>query len=326
MIAPPPRYNQGLGTAILVGRRDRIRSGGGSGRHRHPRGIESSRCSSRRASGYTDHLYERQQHLSGFALSRLRPPRPRPQLLRLVDGRAPATPTRWSQAPPVTSPQCWRTSARLIDAKPPAPRHRHLADLARGRYGLVAPTRDHRTADRRGTWPTSPKEAAGATRRLGTSARRHARLFQLRPATGRHTAHVRRPSPSSIAVVDFEYDGEINQSRRRHSIRRGWRPIVLPPRGPANVLIMPAFHVPPRDLVGHAARPGGKRHRDQPAPGRSRQTGADRCRSARDIDLISMLAALTPPTTSTAEPRVSPFAAGGRDQRPSAVARARLSH
>jgi malate dehydrogenase (oxaloacetate-decarboxylating)(NADP+) len=131
---------------------------------------------------------------------------------------------------------------RVIDDRPG---HRLIGVsivLTRGRTVLVADTAITEM-------PTAQElseiaiEAAGVARRLGYRAEgRPARLLDLRPAGrralgegARGGAHPRRPR------VDFEYDGEMAADVALNRDLMAQYPFCRL-TGPANVLVMPAFH------------------------------------------------------------------------------------
>jgi malate dehydrogenase (oxaloacetate-decarboxylating)(NADP+) len=132
---------------------------------------------------------------------------------------------------------------RVIDAKPG---HRVIGVsmvLSRGRTVLIADTAVTNCRPPRNS-PTSRSKppASPAASRL-RAARRHARLLDLRPSAGRtHGACARRRCASSTRRVDFEYDGEMAADV---ALNRELMPRLYPfcrLTGPANVLVMPAFH------------------------------------------------------------------------------------
>ena len=121
-----------------------------------------------------------------------------------------------------------------------------------------------------------PIEAAGVARRLGYEPRVALLvLLELRPAAGR----ARRKDPGGGAEfstrmrVDFEYDGEMSADVALNRELMAQYPFCRL-TGPANVLVMPAFHsasISTKMLqeLGGAMVLG-------PHGGRSRPSGADR--------------------------------------------------
>ncbi len=183
--------NQGLGTAILVGREETDGRDARPGRHRS-RPARASRSSMRgcrdRNGDYADYLYARLQR-KGYLFR---------DCQRLVNTdrnhlRAPAwwrsaMPTPWSPASPATIRPCSTTCA---GSSTPSRGHRVIGvsiALCRGRTVLVADTAVARHAHGRGA--RRHRRGGGRLRPPHglRAARRDARLFDLRPPARRARA------------------------------------------------------------------------------------------------------------------------------------------
>ena len=233
--------NQGLGTAILVGRGERIRATAEAAGIDLAEGIEIvSVLDSPRLKAYTDNLYERQQR-AGFLLR---------DCARLVLDRNyfAASMVALGDADAMVSGSTRHFATvlndvrRVVDARP---NHRVIGIsliLARGRTVLVADTaitelpNGEELAD-------IAEEAAGAARRLGYEPRvallAHSNFGQ---PPGVRTASVKE----AVAIldrrhVDFEYDGEMSADVALDPAKMAAYPFCRL-KGPANVLVMPAFH------------------------------------------------------------------------------------
>jgi len=233
--------NQGLGTAILVGRRDRIEAAAEAAGIDIHEGIEIvSVLESPRVKAYTDHLYERQQRLGFLYRDCARLVLDRnyfaSSMVALGDADAMVSGTTRHFASVLADVR------RVIDAKP---HHRVIGIsliLARGRTVLVADTAITEL-------PTGEEladiaeEAAGAARRLGYEPRVAMLAYSnFGQPPGERTAHVKE----AVAIldrrhVDFEYDGEMSADVALDPARMAAYPFCRL-KGPANVLIMPAFH------------------------------------------------------------------------------------
>ncbi len=221
--------NQGLGTAILVGREDRVRAvAQQAGFDLAEKGVEihNARLSHRNAL-YAQFLYERLQR-RGFLLARLpAPDQSGPQYFRRRDGGA----GRRRRAGD-------RRDAQLLDrARGGPPRHRPQARPSRHRRFADPGARpadpgrrhgDHRNADLRGS---RPDRGRGGRRRAPPrlrAARGHARLFQLRPSAGRaHVARAGGRAPARRAARRFRIRRR-NGGRRRAQQGADERLPVLP--------------------------------------------------------------------------------------------------
>jgi malate dehydrogenase (oxaloacetate-decarboxylating)(NADP+) len=236
--------NQGLGTAILVGREDRIaETAGAAGIELEGReGVEihNARLSHRNAV-YAQFLYDRlqrhgylfrdcqrliNQDRNHFAAS----------MVALGDADAMVTGTTRNYSIAMEEVR------RVID---PKPGHRVIGVsvcLARGRTVLVADTAIHEMPSARELAEIAI-EAAGVARRLGYEPRvallsfstfgqpRAERGERIREATGILDG----------MRVDFEYDGEMAADVALNRDLMGQYPFCRL-TGPANVLVMPAFH------------------------------------------------------------------------------------
>ncbi|MEP3276487.1 MAG: phosphate acyltransferase, partial [Stappiaceae bacterium] len=234
--------SQGLGTAILIGREDEIRATAASAgiELRHGIVIENARASNKNTV-YADHLFARMQR-KGFLLR---------DCQRLVNndrnywgaimvarGDADAMVTGMTRNYSVALD----TVRQIIDTKPG---HRVIGvsiALARGRTVLVADTTVH-------DMPNSEElagiaeEAAHVARRLGYEPR----VAMLAYSTFGHPKGERAERVQEAVQildrrrVDFEYDGEMGADVALNVDKMASYPFCRL-TGPANVLIMPAFH------------------------------------------------------------------------------------
>ena len=236
---------QGLGTALLVGREERVRE------------TAQERSASSSASGI--------EIINARAVARATPPTP-PISTSGCSARAfccatasawstrtattsppawwrSATPTPWSPASPAISRSRSRTCAACID---PKPGHRVIGVslvLARGRTVLVADTavtempdaERHRRDRRRGGAASRAARLRAARSRCSPS-----RPSAIRRASAPSACRRRCASSTSAASIS-------NTTARWPPTWRSTRSCAQPIRsaacpGPANVLIMPAFH------------------------------------------------------------------------------------
>jgi len=235
--------NQKLGTAILVGRDDVIRENAKlAGVDLSKPGIEIINARlSRRNAIYADYLYERMQR-KGFLL------RDCQRLINNDRNHFAACMLALGDADAVVTGVTRNYSTaledvrRVIDAKPG---HRVIGAsiaLCRGRTVIVADTAVHDMPDSDEIADIA-EEAAGFARRMGYEPR----VAMLAYSTFGHPAGERSERVQEAVKildkrrVDFEYDGEMAAD------------VALNPRlmqqypfcrlsGPANVLVMPAFH------------------------------------------------------------------------------------
>ncbi len=233
--------NQGLGTAILVGREERIAETAATAGLDLPEGVEIVNVStSPRIKAYTDHLYERQQR-SGFLqrdCARVILDRNyfASSMVALGDADAMVSGTTRHFTTVLNDVR------RVIDARP---NHRVIGlslVLARGRTVMIADTSITEL-------PTGEEladiaeEAAGAARRLGYEPRVAFLAFSnFGQPPGVRTASVKE----AVEIldrrrVDFEYEGEMSADVALDPAKMAAYPFCRL-KGPANVLIMPAIH------------------------------------------------------------------------------------
>ena len=146
--------------------------------------------------------------------------------------------------------------------------------LARGRTVLVADTAVTEMPNAENLADIAV-EAAGVARRIGYEPRLALLAFStFGHPPGERAAHVQE----AVRIldqrrVDFEYDGDMAADVALNMELREAYPFCRL-SGPANVLIMPAFHsasISTKTVAG-----AGRRDRDRPDPGRARPAGADR--------------------------------------------------
>jgi malate dehydrogenase (oxaloacetate-decarboxylating)(NADP+) len=233
---------QGLGTAQLVGREDRVRSTAANMGIELGGGIEIINARlSRRNADYAVYLYERLQR-QGYLF------RDCQRLINQDRNHFAASMVALSDADAMVTGVTRNFSVALadvlhcIDAKPG---HRVMGIslvLARGRPVLVADTAVTEMPDA-GELAEIAVEAAGVARKLGYEPR----LALLAFSTFGHPPG-ERSSRVQEAVrildqrrVDFEYDGEMAADVALNPAQMAAYPFCRL-TGPANVLIMPAFH------------------------------------------------------------------------------------
>jgi malate dehydrogenase (oxaloacetate-decarboxylating)(NADP+) len=235
--------NQKLGTAILVGRDDVIReNAANAGVDLDRPGIEIINARlSRRNAVYADHLYERMQR-KGFLF------RDCQRLINNDRNHFAASMVAVGDADAMVSGLTRNYSTvledvrRVIDAKPG---HRVIGvsiALCRGRTVLVADTAVHDMPNAEEIADIA-EEAAGFARRMG---------YEPRVAMLAHSSFGNPFSERSERIqeavklldrrrVDFEYDGEMAADVALNSQLLKQYPFCRL-SGPANVLVMPAFH------------------------------------------------------------------------------------
>jgi malate dehydrogenase (oxaloacetate-decarboxylating)(NADP+) len=235
--------NQKLGTAILVGRDDVIReNAANAGVDLDRPGIEIINARlSRRNAVYADHLYERMQR-KGFLF------RDCQRLINNDRNHFAACMVALGDADAMVSGLTRNYSTvledvrRVIDAKPG---HRVIGvsiALCRGRTVLVADTAVHDMPNAEEIADIA-EEAAGFARRMG---------YEPRVAMLAHSSFGNPFSERSERIqeavklldrrrVDFEYDGEMAADVALNSQLLKQYPFCRL-SGPANVLVMPAFH------------------------------------------------------------------------------------
>lgn len=236
--------NQRLGTAILVGRDEIIKENAkNAGVDLNKPGIEIINARlSRRNAVYADHLYERMQR-KGFLF------RDCQRLINNDRNHFAACMVALGDADAMVTGVTRNYSTaledvrRVIDARPG---HRVIGVsivLARGRTVIVADTAVH-------DMPNSEQiadiaeEAAGMARRMGYEPR----VAMLAYSTFGHPPGERSERVQEAVKmldrrrVDFEYDGEMSADiALDYRLMRQQYPFCRL-SGPANVLIMPAFH------------------------------------------------------------------------------------
>ncbi|OKL44579.1 NADP-dependent malic enzyme [Pseudovibrio exalbescens] len=234
---------QGLGEAILVGREDQIRANAASAGvdiNRPGVKIENARMSSKAAS-YAEFLYARLQrkgYLQRDCQRLVNNDRNYWASIMVARGDADGMVTGLTRNYSVAL----ETIRKCIDEKPG---HRVIGVslvISRGRTVLVADTAVHEM-------PTSEEladiaeEAAHVARRLGYEPR----LAMLAYSTFGHPAGERTERlQEAVKIldrrrVDFEYDGEMGADVALNADKMANYPFCRL-SGPANVLVMPAFH------------------------------------------------------------------------------------
>jgi malate dehydrogenase (oxaloacetate-decarboxylating)(NADP+) len=235
--------NQKLGTAILVGREERIKE---TARHAgvdlNKQGLEIINARlSRRNAVYADHLYERMQR-KGFLF------RDCQRLINNDRNHFAACMLALGDADAVVTGVTRNYSTaldeirRVIDAKPG---HRVIGvsiALCRGRTVLVADTAVHDMPNAEQIADIA-EEVAGFARRMGYEPR----VAMLAYSTFGHPPGERSERVQEAVKildrrrVDFEYDGEMAADVALNAKAMQQYPFCRL-SGPANVLVMPAFH------------------------------------------------------------------------------------
>ncbi|RWO54923.1 NADP-dependent malic enzyme [Mesorhizobium sp.] len=235
--------NQRLGTAILLGREDIIKENArNAGIELNKQGIEIINARlSRRNGVYTDYLYERMQR-KGFLF------RDCQRLINNDRNHFAACMVALGDADGIVTGVTRNYSTalddirRIIDAKPG---HRVIGAsivLARGRTVIVADTAVHDMPNAEQIADIA-EEAAGFARRMGYEPR----LAMLAYSTFGHPQGERSERiQEAVRIldkrrVDFEYDGEMAADVALSARAMAQYPFIRL-TGPANVLIMPAFH------------------------------------------------------------------------------------
>ncbi|WP_027151592.1 NADP-dependent malic enzyme [Mesorhizobium sp. WSM2561] len=235
--------NQRLGTAILLGRDDIIKENArNAGIELNKQGIEIINARlSRRNGVYTDCLYERMQR-KGFLF------RDCQRLINNDRNHFAACMVALGDADGIVTGVTRNYSTalddirRIIDAKPG---HRVIGAsivLARGRTVIVADTAVHDMPNAEQIADIA-EEAAGFARRMGYEPR----LAMLAYSTFGHPQGERSERiQEAVRIldkrrVDFEYDGEMAADVALSARAMAQYPFIRL-TGPANVLIMPAFH------------------------------------------------------------------------------------
>ncbi|QKC80401.1 NADP-dependent malic enzyme [Mesorhizobium sp. NZP2077] len=235
--------NQKLGTAILLGRDDVIKENAKhAGIDLNKQGIEIINARLSRRNGiYTDYLYERMQR-KGFLF------RDCQRLINNDRNHFAACMVALGDADGIVTGVTRNYSTalddirRVIDAKPG---HRVIGVsivLARGKTVLVADTAVHDMPNAEQIADIA-EEAAGFARRMGYEPR----LAMLAYSTFGHPQGERSERvQEAVRIldkrrVDFEYDGEMAADVALNARAMSQYPFIRL-TGPANVLIMPAFH------------------------------------------------------------------------------------
>ncbi|HYV72454.1 MAG TPA: NADP-dependent malic enzyme [Pseudolabrys sp.] len=234
--------HQGLGTALLVGREDRVRQSANENGIELGEGIEivNARLSTRNAS-YINFLYERLQR-RGYLV------RDCQRLVNQDRNHFAACMVALGDADAMVTGVTRNFSVALEDIRhviDPKPGHRVIGVsvvLARGRTVLVADTAvtempaAHEIAD-------IAIEAAGVARRLGYEPRLALLAFSTfgHPQGERSARVMEAVKILDGKRVDFEYDGEMAADVALNPELMTAYPFCRL-SGPANVLVMPAFH------------------------------------------------------------------------------------
>jgi len=235
--------NQKLGTAILVGREEIVRENArNAGVDLNRPGIEIINARlSRRNAIYTDHLYERMQR-KGFLFRDCQRLINNDRnhfaacMLALGDADAMVTGVTRNYSTVLDDVR------RVIDARPG---HRVIGVsmvLARGRTVIVADTAVHDMPNAEQIADIA-EEVAGFARRMGYEPR----VAMLAYSTFGHPPGERSERVQEAVKildkrrVDFEYDGEMAADVALNAKAMAQYPFCRL-SGPANVLVMPAFH------------------------------------------------------------------------------------
>jgi malate dehydrogenase (oxaloacetate-decarboxylating)(NADP+) len=233
---------QGLGSALLVGREDRVRETA------HGLGIELgggieiiNAALSRRNASYAAYLYERLQR-KGYLQ------RDCQRLVNQDRNSFASCMVALGDADAMVTGVTRNFSVALADVQrciDPKPGHRVMGAslvIARGRTVLVADTAVTEMPDAQELADIAV-EAAGFSRRLGSEPRLALLAFStFGHPPGDRAARVQE----AVRIldkrrVDFEYDGEMSADIALNMDLRGAYPFCRL-SGPANVLVMPAFH------------------------------------------------------------------------------------
>ncbi|HXF89326.1 MAG TPA: NADP-dependent malic enzyme [Xanthobacteraceae bacterium] len=234
--------HQGLGTALLVGREAPIRETAQNLGIALNGGIEIINAAlSRRNATYAAYLYERLQRHGYLA-------RDCQRLINTDRNHFAACMVALDDADAMITGVTRNFSVALDDVRrciDPKPGHRVIGVslvLARGRTVLVADTAVNEMPDAESLADIAV-EAAGVARRLGYVPRLALLAFStFGHPPGERSAHVQR----AVKIldqrrVDFEYDGEMAADVALNPEAAAAYPFCRL-SGPANVLIMPAFH------------------------------------------------------------------------------------
>ena len=234
--------HQGLGTAFLVGREDRVRATAAALGVELGGGIEMINAAlSKRNDVYANYLYERLQR-KGFLQ------RDCHRLVNQDRNHFAACMVALGDADAMVTGVTRNFSVALDDVRrviDPKPGHRVIGVslvLARGRMVLVADTAVTELPDAE-VLAEIAIEAASVARQLGYEPRLALLAFStFGHPPGERAAHVQ----AAVRIldqrrVDFEYDGDMAADVALNAELRPAYPFCRL-SGPANVLIMPAFH------------------------------------------------------------------------------------
>jgi len=234
--------HQGLGTALLVGREDRVRQSARDNGIDLGEGIEivNARLSTRNAS-YINYLYERLQR-RGYLV------RDCQRLVNQDRNHFAACMVALGDADAMVTGVTRNFSVALEDVLrviDPKPGHRVIGVsvvVARGRTVLVADTAVTEMPDAQEIAEIAI-EAAGVARRLGYEPRLALLAFSTfgHPPGERSARVIEAVKILDGRRVDFEYDGEMAADVALNPELVSAYPFCRL-SGPANVLVMPAFH------------------------------------------------------------------------------------
>jgi malate dehydrogenase (oxaloacetate-decarboxylating)(NADP+) len=233
--------DQGLGTALLVGREDRVQAAAReAGIDLEGIEIVNARLSTRNLV-YTNHLYERLQR-RGFLL------RDCQRLVNTDRNHFAACMVALGDADALVTGVTRNFSVALEDVRrviDPKPGHRVIGVslvVARGRTVLVADTAVTEMPEAQEIADIAI-EAAGVARRLGYEPRLALLAFSTfgHPQGERSARVIEAVKILDHRRVDFEYDGEMAADVALNQELAAPYPFCRL-SGPANVLVMPAFH------------------------------------------------------------------------------------
>jgi malate dehydrogenase (oxaloacetate-decarboxylating)(NADP+) len=233
---------QGLGTALLVGREDRVRETARQLGVELGGGIEIINAAlSQRNAAYAAYLYERLQR-QGYLLRDVH------RLVNTDRNHFASCMVALGDADAMVTGVTRNFSVALEDVRrciDPKPGHLVMGVslvLSRGRTVLVADTAVSEMPDAE-TLADIAVEAAGVARRLGYEPRLALLAFStFGQPPGERAAHVQKAVKLlDQRRVDFEYDGDMAADVALNMEMREAYPFCRL-SGPANVLIMPAFH------------------------------------------------------------------------------------
>jgi len=233
---------QGLGTALLVGREDRVRATAAQLGVELGGGIEIINAAlSQRNAAYAAYLYERLQR-QGYLLRDVH------RLVNTDRNHFASCMVALGDADAMVTGVTRNFSVALEDVRrviDPKPGHQVMGVslvLARDRTVLVADTAVNELPDA-AMLADIAVEAAGVARRLGYEPRVALLAFStFGQPPGERAAHVQKAVKLlDQRRVDFEYDGDMAADVALNMEMREAFPFCRL-SGPANVLVMPAFH------------------------------------------------------------------------------------